>query len=209
MSDGSINFCNDEPTPGDGTINFCEEGPGDNNGTISFCEEEQPGDQTCEGVSPLSLTGSDAPSNGSVYYVTGGQPPYRWSVTGGATLSASGSSATISNVSGNCGTGTVSVSDACGQSASLTIRYPNGQWTLQSECNATRTAGDGCDGSPKWTGTIYEGAYRYDASVRCCQFLVGACTAGSASAEDYGGACSSGLQSKFFDSVDTYLWECI
>lgn len=73
---------------------------------------------------PLSLTGTDAPSVGSQYSASGGKPPYTWGISCGA-ISDTGQ---VTSLSGCCGSGTVTVTDACGQSVSLEVRFPNGVW---------------------------------------------------------------------------------
>lgn len=122
-----ITFCDDDPIPGVGSITFCDGTPKPSEGSITFCEQDQ-SNPLCKDISALTLTGSEAPSNGDYYRVSGGLPPYRMEVTGGATLTASGSGATIGNVSGLSGVGVVSVRDSCGQTAEIEVRYPLGSW---------------------------------------------------------------------------------
>lgn len=78
---------------------------------------------------PLTLTGTDAPSVGSQYTALGGKSPYTWSISCGA-ISSTGQ---VTSVSGCCGSGAVMVTDACGQSASIAVRFPGGQWVLVSD----------------------------------------------------------------------------
>lgn len=75
-------------------------------------------------ISPLVASVGDILSGGTVigYSVVGGVPPYTWSVDKG---SASGGSW---NVAGQCGVGTITVTDSCGQSVSQQRKMPGGSF---------------------------------------------------------------------------------
>jgi hypothetical protein len=118
--DGTIDVC----APGledstDGTIDICAPGPEPTDGAIDICDK-------CGAGTP-DLTVSEA-GEGS-YSASGGKPPYRWAVSCGS-IDASGE---IVDISDCCGTGTVTVTDSCGTSASTAIRFPIGQW-VQTGC---------------------------------------------------------------------------
>jgi len=108
--------------------------------------------------SSLSLTGTDAPSVGSQYSASGGVAPYTWSISCGA-ISAIGQ---VTSLSGCCGSGEVSVTDACGTSASIEVRFPNGTWV---QINYEDFRGVGC-GDWSWSAgqitwpVCYVGRYR-------------------------------------------------
>lgn len=91
----------------------------------------------CSEAPELLLTGPDnTTSPGAVQYVaTGGFLPYVWDVTGtGATIDQTGM-VTLSG--GACGSFTVTVTDACGITASISARITNhGQWVQTEYCKA-------------------------------------------------------------------------
>lgn len=81
-----------------------------------------PGMGVCS-AAPLVISGPDAPADGNQYLVTGGCGSYIWSITKGS-IDSSG----IVTVSGQCGIATVTVRDACGDTATKIVRMPIGTW---------------------------------------------------------------------------------
>lgn len=98
---------------------------------------------------PLTISGTTTPSNGSAYTVTGGIGPFAWSAPG-ATITPSGERTATVNVDGTCGSGTITVSDACG-SATKEVRFPSGQW-VEVEHNIF-----GYESATFYVMTFYEG----------------------------------------------------
>lgn len=86
--------------------------------------------------SDLTIVDCEEVNNGTQCIAKKGAPPYKnWQISGCGTISNSGQ---VTNVSGCCGVGTVSVEDAAGNKAVKIIRYPlnNSQWVKvgQNEC---------------------------------------------------------------------------
>jgi hypothetical protein len=144
---GTVRFC-DPAQEGDdaGTVRFCDPAQeGDDVGRVVFCNGEEqwegitPGDP-CYGIVALAISGPTNPEIGSQYAASGGKPPYTWSISAGAI----GSGGAITSLAGACGTGTVTVHDACGNSAQQTVLFPSGQWVLDgwvpAECGKTESA---------------------------------------------------------------------
>jgi hypothetical protein len=120
----------------------------------------------CNGLDDLEISGTDAPEVNDSYAATGGLPPYTWSISQGS-IDASGR---ITSLSGACGPGTVTVADACGNTAHLTVRFPSGVFTLyevhENDCywwthNSVRSV------------TEYEGKYKY--IIQFYDMTVGTC----------------------------------
>jgi len=102
-------------------ITVCPERDEDSGGRdITVCPGE------CANPPELSLSGDEEATVGSQYSVTGGVPPYNWSISCGS-IDGNGQ---ITDLSGCCGSGTVSVTDYCGQSQNMAVRFPSGQWVL-------------------------------------------------------------------------------
>ena len=78
-------------------------------------------------IVPLTISGDGTPEVGDAYAVSGGVPPYTFSISCG-TISENGA---VTDLSGCCGTGTISVTDDCGETASMDVRFPIGQWVYQ------------------------------------------------------------------------------
>lgn len=118
-----VSVCPDKEQTPDSTVRICDEDKTPES-VVRICEDE------CANLAPLTLQGSTTPSNGSEYQAGGGKPPYIYSVTGGASMANDGATGTIGDLANGCGAGQVSVVDACGNRASIAIRYPSGQWVL-------------------------------------------------------------------------------
>ncbi|MBI3754962.1 MAG: hypothetical protein HY265_02215 [Deltaproteobacteria bacterium] len=74
----------------------------------------------------LTLSGPDAPQNGSKYTASGGEAPYSWTISKGSINSSTG----VVTVSGQCGTATITATDSCGNTGSKDVRMANGRWVL-------------------------------------------------------------------------------
>jgi hypothetical protein len=125
---GTIKVCDDKPKPSDGKITICDEKPKPSDGTITICPPECGPE-----ITELTISGDVETSIGSSYGATGGKPPYRYSISAGTIDHTAG---TVTDLSGACGTGSVSVSDACENAASMSVLFPAGQWVLQSTTQA-------------------------------------------------------------------------
>lgn len=142
LKPSKVSLCDQEDQLPDGKIRLCKENK-ENDGKIRLCEEEKV--DPCE-ASAMILTGSGAPEEGSGYSVLGGIAPFAWSISAG-TIEGDGRNAAVTDLSGACGMGTVSVTDACGRTLTKEVRFPDGQWVLDSsECGPC-----GCDiGGLNW-----------------------------------------------------------
>jgi hypothetical protein len=113
-----------------------------------------------------------APGGSISVYVSGGCPPYSWSVSGtGYTLdnaSTTGLINGLNSAAGTCGVNygpvaTVTITDNCSDSVQAIIRNTGGTWTLQETGagvnTCTDTGGVSCTGTG--TGTQIIGKYRY------------------------------------------------
>jgi hypothetical protein len=72
-----------------------------------------------------AIKGPDTPGEGSQYTVEGGKPPFSWTISAGTIDAESGA---IESLSGACGSGEITVTDACGKTKSLPVRFPSGKW---------------------------------------------------------------------------------
>jgi hypothetical protein len=122
---GTISICDDKPKPSIGKITICDDKPKPSDGKIVICPPECGPE-----ITDLTIFGDTAPSIGSSYGATGGKPPYRYSISAGTIDHTTG---TVTDLSGACGTGSVSVSDACGNAASMQVAFLNGQWVYTGE----------------------------------------------------------------------------
>jgi hypothetical protein len=73
----------------------------------------------------LTVSGSDYYPGGT-YTASGGQPGYTWEYP----------------AEGSCGTQTITVTDACGATASMSVRMPLGVWVFVSQQEAPRYGGE-------------------------------------------------------------------
>lgn len=119
--------------------------------------------------------------------------PYTWE--GGVDVAEDTASATISyaDYAANCGTKTITVTDACGFSSSVEVRMKTGYWCAMTQsgfqcekgvgCNGTDIPCNGCCGgvSGYWAGTIPDSSdvtatsyneYKYS-SGSWCGFTIG------------------------------------
>ena len=131
LPDSEVRLCSEKQTP---------------ESVVRICKDK------CEDVGELTITGPSGPSNGTKYSAYGGLKPYSWSVSGGASIDENG---TISDVSAGCGTGVVTVTDACGNAASMSFKYPTGVWV---EVNYQTCSGTSV-GSME---TCFEGVFKYE-----------------------------------------------
>ena len=127
---GTVSLC-DQQDVEDGTVSICDRVK-EEDGTVVFCADEEEPVVTpidpCADQATVVLSGPGDPDEGASYSVTGGRPPYSWSISAG-TISDNG---VVTSLAGACGSGTVTVSDSCGSSQQMEVRFPDGQWVLQS-----------------------------------------------------------------------------
>lgn len=76
----------------------------------------------------LTVSGSDTPTIGSVYSAAGGQGTVIFSGNG-ITLNSSGEVTAIPG----CGMGSITVTDACGATATKSVRLPSGVWVTDTD----------------------------------------------------------------------------
>ena len=130
---GSVSICDREREDDeDGSVTLCDQTP-EGDGTVVFCGEQPEPEQIppadpCDGLDTLIISGPGDPDEDSSYSVSGGRAPYTFSISAG-TISDNGG---IISLLGACGTGTVTVTDSCGNTAQMEVRFPDGQWVLAS-----------------------------------------------------------------------------
>ena len=76
----------------------------------------------------VTLSGPDAPTDGSQYAASGGIEPYTWSISKGSITQAG-----VVTVSGQCGAATVSITDICGNTQTKEVRMSSGVWIQTSQ----------------------------------------------------------------------------
>lgn len=163
LAPDELEFCDRQAEPEDQDVTFCDESENDDPKDVKFCESDCPEDT-------LSIGGTETPSNGSTYTVSGGTGPYTWSISKGS-ITRSGATATVT-VSGECGSATISVTDKCGNTATKDVRLPTGQW-VQVGSISDEGGTNGCAADCR--NVIYSGSYRYGSSSggaqrRCCPY---------------------------------------
>ena len=152
-----------------GDIQLCPSG-----GDVELCLERDI--ELCTTCPVLTLTGSDEPVVGTEYTATGGSGDLTFSFDKGSISITSTTPATTTEprkvvatitAINNCGasgtdrTGVVSVSDSCDpvQTASITVRLPNGTWVFSHWEHE-----NGCSDSATYDQTCCEA----DAMSSCC-----------------------------------------
>jgi len=103
---------------------------------------------------PLTVVGPDAYALSGDYSATGGTAPYTFTFPTG------------------CGMQSVTVTDACGLTASKAVRMASGVWSQVSECN-----GLACTCSAPCNNVFYSGALRYVTTAHCCRSSETSCIA--------------------------------
>lgn len=114
---------------------------------------EQCGD--CAGSGALAIHGSDTATtnSGQVMYATGGLRPYTWSAEG--TGASVGQDGTVTVGPDGCGSHTITVTDACGATASMSVRVTDaGHWVQTSACQCMSPAIYGCDSVTTISGNL-------------------------------------------------------
>lgn len=115
----------------------------------------------------ITISGSDAPQNGSQYTATGGTEPYTWSITKGS-ITQDG----IVTVSGQCGTATITATDSCGNTETKDARMPGGFWLYTG---STTGFYGGVDGTYCQWGFSYMrvgAASSCDYGPNCCTYTI-------------------------------------
>jgi hypothetical protein len=151
---GDVIICNEEDTPTPQDIKVCQD-----DGRLSPCATS----------SELTLTGTDAPVNGSTY-TANGVPPYSFTIyieSGSATTSLNGNVLTIDNVGTSDGQGFISVQDACNRSAQIDVRWPQGKWCNISACTCPFAFGSCTSGVQCAVTTGYT---RKTSTYICCSY---------------------------------------
>lgn len=137
MSDGrQISICDQTGSDSDHRqIIICPEGA-DPNRQITICPDD------CADPPELFISGADgldSTTDYEQYSASGGVTPYSWSFDGGD-IDSSGLITSITSCGGsqNGGAmGSVTVTDACGQTASIAVRLPGGSWAGQDSWEST------------------------------------------------------------------------
>jgi len=223
---GTVRIC-DPAEEGDdvGTVKLCDPAEEGDVGRLRFCDEDNPQvlspQDPCYGIDPMKITGTAEPDEGSWYTVTGGKPPYTWTISDG-TINDNG---VITDLDGVCGSGTVTVTDACGQTATKDIRFPDGQWVLVGEeagpcgeisglsCNPGGMTCSDISGDTKTVYTLANGDYDGCISGLDCASCVyinalphNPCTG---QAWDKETKCGPSGYVWVISKIDTYHWECL
>ena len=110
----------------------------------------------------ISITGADAPSNGSCYVANNAVGTVQWGITKGSI----NSNGCVSGISTQCGTATITATDSCGETGTKNLKMPIGVWVNKSTCDLKAYY--------EWCGWydggfyVYGGIYRYN-NLRCTQ----------------------------------------
>ena len=89
----------------------------------------QTGEYVIEVDPPEPLVISSGETLADALSASGGVPPYVWSMSCGAIDRDTGE---VLDTAGCCGAVTVTVTDSCGESASIDVRGPRGSWNVVS-----------------------------------------------------------------------------
>jgi hypothetical protein len=147
------------------SLEFCEQSgnAGSSSSALDFCEESYVLDFCNEGQ--LTLTGTETPAYGDIYIAEGGTPPYVFSITQGQI----DSSGMVSWISDACGSGVVKVTDSVGSTASITVRFALGEWSLIENFAAWLVYANciGTWGNGGGNCYIYEGKFKYKYTYGC------------------------------------------
>ncbi len=116
------------------------------------------------GVGAISVSGPDAPQNGSCYAANNAVGTVQWGITKGSI----NSNGCVSNVSSQCGAATVTATDSCGETAVKNVRMPSGRWVYNV---------DNCYDNPAWFTQYhadpvitYNGILRFRAYRGCAYY---------------------------------------
>lgn len=165
---------------------------------------------------PLTITGPDAPGDGSQYSATGGRAPYYWCITKGS-ITHNG----VVTVSGLCGSATITVWDSSGETARKTIRMAGTSRWVQTDyktCPSFTCAGSGCPctGGCSWVwGCIFSSYYPVEISGNtkkvgslwtCASSNGRGCLVWTGPPPP--GVSCSGSQLQLVSSITTYEWKC-
>lgn len=162
MPSDTIRFCDPAQDKADPeSIRFCDAAQDKADPeAIQFCaiDGAPEAGSNCDDPPELFIAGSDEPAVGNFYSAAGGVPPYTWTFAGG-TISDEGEILSLTSCGGpdNGGAvGHVTVTDDCGQSASIEVRLPGGHWSTISTVNvATGTHAGYCDEVSGGSRTAY------------------------------------------------------
>ena len=136
MDAREIQICDQDGTDQHKDIYICNQDGDEKNRDIQICTRD--GEISCvEPLPLLELSGADeleSTTDYEQYTASGGVLPYSYSFDGGS-INSSGLITSITSCggsSGNGAVGSITVTDACGQTKSITVRLPGGQWVEQS-----------------------------------------------------------------------------
>jgi hypothetical protein len=134
--DHQITICPDQADDTGYQIVICPSQDEEDGKQIVICNREGE-DDPCDSAEELTLTGADeleSTSDYEQYSAAGGVAPYSYSFDGGS-IDSTGLITAITSCGGSRGNGAVgrvTVTDACGSSASIDIRLPGGSWSQES-----------------------------------------------------------------------------
>jgi len=146
--------------------------PGDSNVNIFECSDCCPADPP---LATDSYPETIAQSSSAAISVQGGKAPYSWSVSGTDFTLDDASTNDVNNTlnagASSCGTATITVTDACGDSVEFEVRSTVGQWDFVNNNCVVPGPSDG-DGFTRTVGgkrntQSYSLAYFCSGSVTC------------------------------------------
>lgn len=197
----------------------------------SVCEDEYSFEDSCgrslggfsyDSFEKITVSGDSTPEINDLYSATGGCWPYTYTISCGE-IDDSG---IITNLDGCCGTGYVTATDALGRSATLEVRFPSGQWVLESAIaglnNYTNTYTYYVGGKKifmRWYNGYSVGSTIDGPSTPCaegggyhlCVDPYGGDPMGAA-CDEYKSRLANGLYTFrcwSYHTIDTYTWECL
>ncbi|MGE4544224.1 MAG: hypothetical protein AB7D06_08945 [Pedobacter sp.] len=185
-------------------------------GELRFCDKDEQGQTDlpgeCQGLDELEIAGSETPGVGTIYGASGGLRPYSWSISAGV-IDGGGR---VNSLSGACGAGSVTVTDACGNTATMDVRFPDGQWVLKESW--TNPCYWWADEKYLHTEEVISGHSKHHINFShkgvgmdcaACECIAGWCCDSSTTFFDYFGIPGDGTEVSIYPSLASiYAWEC-